>query len=130
MQAPVLIHYEGLSIHFLGINIQNVCVVYPKAVILYGGFPLKKAVTRVRTVKVTLYVHENLTFKLTKNRRVNIQKTLRFKTNNKIKYTVGNINKTKMKMVAERDLLLIIILRERREKRKPRVLGETSLLRK
>ena len=35
---------------------------------------------------------------------------------------VGNINNAKMKMLAERDLLLIIILRGRkREKRKPRV---------
>ena len=50
-------------------------VVYPEAVTLYGGFRLKTAVARVRAVKVTLYVHENLTFKLTKNRRVNIQKT-------------------------------------------------------
>ena len=34
----------------------------------------------------------------------------------------GNINNAKMKMLAERDLLLIIILRERkREQRKPRV---------
>ena len=70
-------------------------------------------------MKVTLYVPENLTFKLTKNRHVNIQKTLRFI---KKKYMVGNINNSKMKMVAERDLLLIIILRGRkREKRKPRV---------
>ena len=69
---------EGLSILFSEINIQNIPVVYPKAVILYGGFPLKKAVPRVRAVKVTLYVPENLTFKLTKNRHVNIQKTLRF----------------------------------------------------
>ena len=115
-------HCEGLSIHFSEINIQNIRVVYLKAVILYGGFPLKKAVTRVRAVKATLYVHENLTFKLTKNRRVNIQKTLRFKTKSKVMYMVGNINKAKIKMVAERDLLLIIILREkRRKKRKPRV---------
>ena len=113
MQTPAVLHSEGLSIHFSEINIQNIRVVYPKAVILYDGFPLKKAVRRVRAVKVTLYVHENLTFKLTKNRRVNIQKTLRFKTNSKIKYMVGNINKAKMKMVAERDLLLIIILRRR-----------------
>ena len=113
---------EGLSIHFSEINIQNIRVAYPRAVILYDGFPLKKAVRRVRAVKVTLYVRENLTFKLTKNRRVNIQKTLRFKTNSKIKYMVGNINKAKTKMVAQRDLLLIIILRgRRREKRKPRV---------
>ena len=35
---------------------------------------------------------------------------------------VGNINKVNIKMVAERDWLLIIILRgRRREKRKPRV---------
>ena len=35
---------------------------------------------------------------------------------------VGNINNAKMKILAERDLLLMIILRERkREKRKPRV---------
>ena len=71
------------------INIQNIREVYPKAVILCGGSLLWKTVTRVRAVKVTLYVHENLTFKLTKNRRVNIQKTLRFKTNIKIKYMVG-----------------------------------------
>ena len=58
---------------------------------MYGDSPLKKAVTRERVVKVLLYVHENLTFKLRKNRRVNIQKTLRFKTNSKVKYMVGNI---------------------------------------
>ena len=58
---------------------------------MYGDSPLKKAVTRERVVKVLLYDHENLTFKLRKNRRVNIQKTLRFKTNSKIKYMVGNI---------------------------------------
>ena len=35
---------------------------------------------------------------------------------------VGNINNAKMKMLAERDLLLMIILRGRkREKRNPRV---------
>ena len=35
---------------------------------------------------------------------------------------VGNINKANMKILAEADLLLIIILRgRRREKRKPRV---------
>ena len=89
---------------------------------LDGGFPLKKAVTHVRPVKITLFDHENLTFKLTKSRRVNIQKTLRLKTNSKIKYTDGNINKAKTKMLAERDLLLIIILRgRRRENRKLRV---------
>ena len=64
---------------FLEINIQNIPAVFPKAVILYGGSPLKKAVPRVRTVKVTLYVPENLAFKLTKNRRVYIQKALRFR---------------------------------------------------
>ena len=113
---------KGLSIHFSEINIQNIRVVYPKAVIFYGDSPLKKAVIRVRAVKVTLCAHENLSFKLTKTRRVNIQKTLRFKTNSKIKYMVGNINKAKMKMLAEGDLLLIIILRgRRREKRKLRV---------
>ena len=50
-------------------------------------------------------------------------KTLRLKTtNSKTKYIVGNINRAKMKMLAERDLLLIIILTgRRREKRKPRV---------
>ena len=80
-------------------------MVYPKALILYGGFPFKKGATRVRTVKVTPYVHENLTFSLTKYRRVNIQKILTFKTNSKLKYMVGNINKAKTKMLAERDLL-------------------------
>ena len=82
---------EGPSIHFSEINIQNIGVVYPKAVILYGDSLLKKAVMRVRAVKVTLYTHENLTFKLTKTRRGNIQKTLRFKTNSKIKYMLGNL---------------------------------------
>ena len=81
-------------------------------------------------MKVTFYVHENLTFKLTKSRRVNIQKTLRLITNSKIKYMVKNINELKLKMLAERerdrererDLLLIIILRGRRRgKRKSRV---------
>ena len=41
------------------------CVVYPETVTLYGGFRLKTAVARARSVKVTLYVHENLTFKQT-----------------------------------------------------------------
>ena len=79
-------------------------MVYPKALILYGGFPFKKGATRVRAVKVTLYVHGNLTFPLPKYRRVNIQKILRFKTNSKLKYMVGNINKAKMKILTERDL--------------------------
>ena len=66
--------------------------------------------------------YENLRFKLRKNRRLNTQKTLRFKVNSKIKYIVENINKAKIKRLTERDLLLIMILRERRrEKRKPRV---------
>ena len=91
------------------------------AVISNCGTPLKTAVTPVRALKVTLYVLENLTFKLTKNRRVNIQKRYRFKTNRKIKYIVGNIKKANMKMLAERDFSLIIILRRRREKRKSRV---------
>ena len=109
---------EGLSIHFSEINIQNISVVYPKAVILDRGFQLKKAVTHVRKVNVTLYVHENLTFKLTKNRRVNILKILILKTaNSKIKYMVGNINRAKMKMQAERDLLLIIIPRGEEERK-------------
>ena len=79
-------------------------MVYPKALILYGGFAFKKGATRVRAVKVTLYVHENLTFPLPKYRRVNIQKILRFKTNSKLKYMVGNTNKAKMKILTERDL--------------------------
>ena len=57
-------------------------------------------------MKVTLYVHQNFTFKLTKYGRVNIHKTLRLKTNGKIKFMVGNINKAKMKMLAERDWVL------------------------
>ena len=73
------------------INIQNIGVVYPKAVILYGDSLFKKAVMRVRAVKVTMYTHENLTFKLTKTRRGNTQKTLRFKRNSKIKYMLGNL---------------------------------------
>ena len=49
-------------------------MVYPKVVILSGGFLLKKAVTRARVVKVTLYVlYDNLIIKLTKNRPANIQ---------------------------------------------------------
>ena len=67
-------------------------------------------------MKVTLYVHENFTFKLTKYRRVNIQKTLRLETNSKIKLMVGNINKAKT--LAERDWLLIEILRGRRKEKK------------
>ena len=94
---------EGFSIRFSEVNIQNIRVACPKAVILYGGSPLKTAVTRVRAVKVTFYFHENLTFKLTKNRRVNIQKTYRLKTNRKVKYMAGKINKANMKMLAERE---------------------------
>ena len=69
-------------------------------------------------MKVTLYVHENLTFKLTKYGRVNIHKTLRLKTKDKIKFMVGNINKAKMKILAERDWVLIKILRGRRKEKK------------
>ena len=62
-----------------------------------------------------------MTFQLTKGRHVIIQKTLRLKTKSKMKYMVGDINKAKMKMLAERDLLSIIILRGRRtRKTKPR----------
>ena len=80
-------------------------------------YSIKEAVTRVRTVKVTLYAHENLTFLLTKNRLVNIQTISKFKTNEKIKYMVGNIINAKIKMRAERDLLLLIILRMRRREK-------------
>ena len=69
-------------------------------------------------MKVTLYVHENLTFKLTKYWRVNIHKTFRLKTSGKIKFMVGNINNAKMKMLAERDWLLIKILIGRRKEKK------------
>ena len=90
-----------------------------------GGFLLKEAVTRVRTslrYLVTLQAHEKLTFLLTRNRRVNIRKILRFKRNRKIKYVVGNIINANIKMPTESDLLLLIILRSRRrEKRKPKV---------
>ena len=79
---------------------------------------------------MTLYVQENLTFKLTKNRRVNFQKTLRLKANSKIKYIVGSISKAKMKMLAERDLLLIIILRREKREKKTKSAGEASLLKK
>ena len=51
-----------------------------------------------------LYVHENFTFKLTKYGRTNIHKTLRLKTSSKIKFMVGNINKAKMKMLAEKEI--------------------------
>ena len=67
-------------------------------------------------MKVTLYVHEKFTFKLTKHGRVNIQKTLRLETKSKINLMVGNNNKAKMKTLAERDWLLIKILRGRRKK--------------
>ena len=67
-------------------------------------------------MKVTLYVHENFRFKLTKYGRVNIQKTLRLETNSKIKLMIENINQAKMKMLAERDCWLFIkILRGRRK---------------
>ena len=73
-------------------------------------------------MKVKLYVHENFTLKLTKYGRVNIQKTLRLEINSKIKFMVGNTSKAKMKMLTERDWLLIKILRGRRkEKKNPRV---------
>ena len=70
-------------------------------------------------MKVTLYVHENFTFKLTKHGRVNIQKTLRLETNSKIKFMVGNTSKAKMKMLTDRDWLLIKIIRGRRKEEKP-----------
>ena len=81
---------------------------------------MKKTVTRVTAVKVTLYVHEKFTFKLTKYRRVNIQKTPRLETSRKIMLMVGNIIiiKAKMKMMAERDWLLIKILTGRRKEKK------------
>ena len=66
----VVLRCEGFSILFSKINIQNIPVVYPKAVILYRGSPLKKAVPRVRAVKVTLYVPENLTFKISEKNKV------------------------------------------------------------
>ena len=58
-------------------------------------------------MKVTLYVHENFTYILTKCGRANFHKTLRLKTNSKIKFMVGNITKAKMKMLAERERLVI-----------------------
>ena len=81
-------------------------------------FQLKKTVTRVRAVKVTLYVHQNFSFKLTKYGRVNIHKTLRLKTNSKIKVMVGIINKANMKMLAKRDWLQIKILSGRKKEKK------------
>ena len=73
-------------------------------------------------MKVTLYVHENFTFKLTKYGHVNIQKTLRWETNSKIKFMVGNVSKAKMKILTERDWLFIKILSGRRkEKKKTRI---------
>ena len=45
LQTPVVLHCERLSIHFLEKIVQNIRVVYPKAVILYGGFLLSKTVT-------------------------------------------------------------------------------------
>ena len=111
---------EDFSIHFLEIHIQNISILYPKAVILDGGFPLKKAVTHVRSVKVTLYVYENLTFRLTKSRRVNFQQTLRLKTISLLLYgyMVGNINKAKMDALAERDLSLIYPKRQKKREKK------------
>ena len=120
-------HCEGFPIHFLEINIQNICVVFWKALILYDGFPLKRVNMRIqseyrkiRTSKnsvfghflrsFTFYTHENWTFSLTRNWRLNIQKKLMFKTNSNIKHMVGNIDKGKMKMLTERDFLLLIIL--------------------
>ena len=81
-------------------------------------FQSKKPVSREKDVKVTLYVHENFRFKLTKYGHVNIQKTLRLETKSKIKLMVANIIKVKMKMLAERDWLLIKILRGRRKEKK------------
>ena len=73
-------------------------------------------------MEVTLYVHENFTFKLTKHGRVNIRKTLRLETKSKKHFMVRNISKAKMKTLAERDWLLIKILRgKRKEKKKPSV---------
>ena len=66
-------------------------------------------------MKVTLYVHENLTFKLTKNRRVNIRKTLILKAKSKINCMDGNINKAKTKMLAER---FVIDNNPKREKKR------------
>ena len=155
---PVVLHCEGPPIHFSEINIQNIRVVCSKALILYGGFPLKKPITRVKAMKVhcvkrvnlriqseyrkirtsiwtlsrsiTFHAHDNLIFPFTRNTRINIQKKFIFKTNSKIKYVVENINKAKMKILTERDLLLLIILRRRKREKKTLSAGETSLLRK
>ena len=42
------------------IYIQDIDVVYTKALIFYGGFPLENGITRVRAVKFTLYAHERV----------------------------------------------------------------------
>ena len=60
---------------------------------------------------VTLYAHEVLAFCL--------EKITRFKTNTKIMQLGEYVNKAKMKMLTEREFLLLVILR--RQKRKPRV---------
>ena len=94
------------------INFQNIRVVYPKTVIF--------------SIKENCYSRKSresyaLRSWVTKHGRVNIQKTLRLETKSKKKFMVGNINKAKMKTLAERDWLLIKILRGRRqEKKNPR----------
>ena len=78
----------------------------------------------------TLYAHDNLTFPCTRNTCINIQKKFIFKIGREIKYVAENINKAKMNMLTERDLLLLIILGRRKREKKNLSAGETSLLRK
>ena len=108
---------RGSSSSFFGDKYSSYLCGASKGSNVIWWYSIKEAVTRVRTVKATLYAHENLTFLLTKNRLVNIQTISKFKTNEKIKYMVGNIINAKIKMRAERDLLLLIILRMRRREK-------------
>ena len=59
LQTAVVLHCEDLSVQLFGDKYSK----YPCS-IPDGGFPLKKAVKGVRSVKRTLYIYANLSFKL------------------------------------------------------------------
>ena len=88
-------------------------MVYPKVLIFYSNFPLENAITRVRAMKVTLYAHESLTFpKWARKYSKSIE--IQNKQKNKVQ-SWKYIKKTEMKMLIERDILLLITLRRRRK---------------
>ena len=101
-------------------------MVYPKALILYGGFRFKKNVTRVRAVKITLQVYENLTFLLTKYRCINIEKIF-----GKFQKICWKYEQSKNEN-ADRERFVIANnpKKEKKREKKTSSIGGTSLLRR